>query len=166
MPPQANISHQTTRRLRLRIPRRKRNVAYFARVRDELSHCEGVERVEANPHTGSVLIHHRSTPEAIARFAEEHHLFAVAPTALTPGRSLAAKVNEGAKILDSRLDGITAGRVDLTSMSIVGLVVLGIFQGVRRGFLPAGGNLIWWAITLLLAYKKGAVPSSSDLGRE
>lgn len=152
MLPEAIISHHTARRLRLHIPKHKRDATFFARIRDELARCEGVERVEANPSTGSVLIHHRSTLGTIAQFAETAKLFAVAveEAPLNP-TSLATRVTNGVSKLNRQLVTATHGAMDLTSISALGLTIGGVIRGVmcKKKFLPGGGDMIWWAITLL-----------------
>lgn len=147
----ATISHKTAHRLRLHIPQYRRNSGYFARLRDELSKCAGVEYVKANPQTASVLIHHRSTAEEIGRFAEEMRLFSLA-VEKTPcdATSLATRVNRRVSHLNETLTTLTKGSLDLPSASAIGLVAIGLFQSiVRRDLLPSGANMFWWAANLL-----------------
>jgi hypothetical protein len=139
---------------------------YFARLRDELSKCDGVERVEANPRTASVLIHHRSTTEAIAQFAQAAKLFALAlEEASESPSSLASRVVAKVGKLNKRLASASNGTLDLTSISALGLAVGGVIKGIAcKEFLPSGSNMIWWAATLLArdeAQRQGtAMPSS------
>jgi hypothetical protein len=151
MLPEATISHHTTRRLRIHIPKRKRDTAFFAKIRDELAKCEGVERVEANPSTASVLIHHRSSLGTIAQFAETAKLFAVAVEG-TPlsATSLASRMNKGVGKLNAQLVSASQGALDLTSVSAIGLALGGVIRGiVCKSILPTGSDMIWWAVTLL-----------------
>lgn len=160
MHPRATISHRTANRLRLHIPHYKRNTAYFARLRDELSHCEGVEYVRANPQTATVLIHHRSTPEQIARFAEEMKLFVLAiEDAPMDATSVAARINKRISTIDAKLTALTRGSLDLPSVSAIGLVAVGLFQSVvRRNMLPSGANMFWWAASILAReHQKGTL---------
>jgi hypothetical protein len=55
---QAHIVHRTATRLRLRVPARKLDHAYFRDLKVRLAGCPGVRSVEPNPLTGSVLIAH------------------------------------------------------------------------------------------------------------
>lgn len=168
---QATISHKTAHRLRLHIPHYKRNSGYFARLRDELSKCAGVEYVKANPQTASVLIQHRSTAEEIGRFAEEMRLFSLA-VERTPcdATSLATRVNRRVSNLNATLTTLTKGSLDLPSASALGLVALGLFQTVLRGkLLPSGANLFWWAASLLAReYQTNTLAQASRMpaGRE
>ena len=151
MLPEATISHHTTRRLRLHIPKHKRDTAFFAKIRDELSKLEGVERVEANPSTASVLIHHHSTVGAIAQFAETAKLFglAVEGTPLS-STSIASRMNRSVGKLNAQLVSASQGALDLTSISALGLAIGGVIRGiVCKNILPSGSDMIWWAVTLL-----------------
>lgn len=56
-PPRARIAHQTARRLRLRIDERRRDLGYFLGLYEYLRRLPGVEEVQADPLTGSALLH-------------------------------------------------------------------------------------------------------------
>ncbi len=77
--------HHVPGRLRLRLGVIKRNAAAAAQACAILGSLPGVERVSANPVTGSVLIHYNPGVTAPARLGEELRLagFAV-PTATAP----------------------------------------------------------------------------------
>ena len=62
--PAARISHFTARRLRIKVPEKRRNTAFFTAVAERLAAWESVESVETNPLTGSVLIHY-SDPQTL-----------------------------------------------------------------------------------------------------
>lgn len=169
MLPHATVSHQTAHRIRIHIPRCRRDREYFAKLRDELGKCEGVERVEANPSTASVLIHHRSTKDKIADFAEDAELFALsveeAPMSPT---SLASQVNDRVVKLNGQLIEATKGTLDLTTVSAFGLAVGGVIRGLMGKALPSGSDLIWWAVTLLArhdARTRGASMASNPPAR-
>jgi len=55
--PTARIAHLTTRRLRIRIPEKRRDVAFFDFVQGRLAAWDSVERVETNPLTASILLY-------------------------------------------------------------------------------------------------------------
>ncbi|MCU0833636.1 MAG: hypothetical protein MUC77_04245 [Chromatiaceae bacterium] len=55
--PRARIAHQTERRLRLRIDERRRDLVYFLGLYEYLRRLPGVEEVQADPLTGSALLH-------------------------------------------------------------------------------------------------------------
>ena len=57
---QAYVVHRTASRMRLRIPGRRLDQAYFERLKQRLIRSLGVMAVEINPLTASVLIEHSS----------------------------------------------------------------------------------------------------------
>jgi hypothetical protein len=56
VPPRAYISHHIPGRVRIKIPEAKRNRALLERIRESILSAPGVETVDCNPLTGSVLI--------------------------------------------------------------------------------------------------------------
>ncbi len=54
----AHIVHRTATRLRIRVPARKLDHAFFRELKAKLAGCASVVSVEATPLTGSVLIEH------------------------------------------------------------------------------------------------------------
>ena len=73
----AFVVHELFGRLRLRIPEKRKDGAYFAELAERLSECPGVTRVESNALTGSVLLLHteETTATDVARYAEQTALF-------------------------------------------------------------------------------------------
>jgi hypothetical protein len=70
--------HQTTRRLRVRIPALKANAKVAQELQATMLELTGVASVEINPLTGSVLVHHdgeRSTLERVFGFMERRGLW-------------------------------------------------------------------------------------------
>jgi hypothetical protein len=72
---EARLSHLLEGRLRMRVPARRQDSAFFADVARRLRECEGIEDVRVNPVTGSVLVVHATTLQAIAAFAAQQGLF-------------------------------------------------------------------------------------------
>ena len=77
MLPVAVVAHSAQGRTRFKIPARRRDAQYFATVEQRLPNAPDVERVQANPITGSVLVHHRGPAEALYTYAEKNELFRV-----------------------------------------------------------------------------------------
>src|SRR5437763_1936252 len=90
--PQARVCHLAHGRLRLKIPEKRRDEGFFDTVRKQLSGRDGIERVEVNPLTASVLLQFHDPDAAVAGNALKNDLFevdfdalegAVGPPALT-----------------------------------------------------------------------------------
>lgn len=77
--PAAQLEHTIPGRMRLRVPSRRGDAGYFARVAERLQGQADIVMLRTNAVTGSVLILHRSRPEAIAALARKDGLFDLAP---------------------------------------------------------------------------------------
>ncbi len=157
MMPRAEVVHQMPGRLRVRIPERRNNREYFAKVREQLANLEGVRTVETNWASGSVLLLHNSTPEELTRAASERQLFDVQgepPSAMPVSQRLA----RGSSRVVDRVNRFTRGEVDFNGIVVLGFVAAGISQLLRGHRLPAGVTLLWYASNLL----KNVGPSLVD----
>jgi hypothetical protein len=82
MPPQQDLNlpdaytvHQVAGRTRLRVPARRGDNSYFARVAGALAVIPDVRSVRVNPGTASILVHHAGSPQKFAEPAREAGLF-------------------------------------------------------------------------------------------
>jgi hypothetical protein len=137
MLPVAVIAHSAQGRTRFKIAARRRDAQYFATVEERLSASSDVERVQANPVTGSVLVHHRGPPDALHKYAEEQKLFRVS----TLADRASNLVRRQSRSWDQQLLEFTGGYLDLRSLTFITLVSIGLVQALR-------GQLAGPALTL------------------
>src|SRR5579875_2835784 len=76
--PEGRLTHVTAGRLRIRIPEKRRDAAFFRRVEERLRAAPGAARVTVNPATAGVLVVLRDAPAFMADLAR-CDLFALAP---------------------------------------------------------------------------------------
>jgi hypothetical protein len=145
--PQAELVHACPGRSRLRITSRRGDPVFFASVATGLSTFQGVRKVEVNPLTGSVLIHHDVPLEGIAKAAEEVRLFALAATSTGP--SLAV---------------MQALPLDMRMMAALGFGALALLQVGRGQVLPQAATLAWYAATLSGILMNGSGEAPGDGG--
>ena len=157
--PEAMIAHVSQGRVRLKIPAKKRDADFFSRLRHLLAPLPGVERVEVNAVTGSVLVVHHlnlTTREdfgVIAASSEASGLFALAPhdrqTAAPRPVPLARSVAAGVAAVNDQVKDLTGGIVDVPTLALAALIAISIRQ-MREGvvFIPAISAL-WYASSLL-----------------
>jgi len=150
MPPQAELVHQIQGRLRVRIPGQRRNSEYFAKIRKCLAKLEGVQSVETNYLSGSVLVLHQSSPRAIQDYAEEKGLFQVRRSN-SPVVALSQRIASGLRQVEGRVNAFTQGEVDMTGLAFLGLAVAGGYQILKKNVWPAGVTLLWYAASVVLA---------------
>jgi Heavy metal associated domain 2 len=146
-----DIAHDIPGRLRLRASRKKGDVAWFEQTAEAVSDCAGVERVEANPVTGSLLIFHSDENQAILDFAEKKNLFTAKPPPPPPPLSehLGGDVRRGLAGADHFLRATSRGEINLLSATVVGLTLAAAFQMVRGRTLPAAVQLLAHALDVV-----------------
>jgi hypothetical protein len=140
--PAAEIVHTMAGRTRLRVPSKRDDTVFFASVATGLSTLPGVERVEAHPLTGSILVYHDLELSELAKTVAKAGL-----AQLTEG--LASPSSEASLSLDPRL------------LLSLGLGALALWQVTQGRVLPRAGTLLWYAAILT-----GLVPSGAAKGGE
>jgi Heavy metal associated domain 2 len=151
MPPRATISHKTSSRLRLRVPAKRRDTDYFSALQEELGKCPGVLKIEANPLTGSVLVHHRSAVQELIDYAEERQLFSAGREEdPKPPSPMSNRLTRHFAKVNQSLGDLTRGEIGLGDVALLSLIGFGLFQIFRKKILPDGVTLLWYATSLHL----------------
>lgn len=148
MLPEAQLVHCIEGRMRLRIPARRRDAIWFARVEDRLRTLPGIDSVAINALAASVLLLHRSTMERIAQGAREQGLFRMVWTdpEMVP---LSHRIASGCSQIGMRVRTLSGGTLDVPGLAMLGLVAAGSWQMLKGKTLPAGLSLFWYASGLL-----------------
>lgn len=150
MLPAASISHRASRRLRVKVHSRKGNGEYFAQVKEELAGQPGVERVEVNPLTGSVLVLHDLEDKEIADYAEGKGLFKVEMRNSRP-KALSRQVMKSFGDIDRKIKRFTGGEVDLPEATFITLLGMGLYEIGRGNIMaPAWYTAFWYAFNVFL----------------
>ncbi len=152
MLPAGYVAHRTGDRVRLRIPARKGDTAYFARLERELAACGRVGYVEANPLTASLLLHYSGTDDDLRRDAVELGLFTVEalPPAANPVlNAAAARIDQ----FDRTIQRASNGSFDLLEVAFVGLVGASIVQALRGQALGPASTLMANALAILALHR-------------
>jgi hypothetical protein len=145
MLPVAVVAHSARGRTRFKVAARRYDAQYFATVEQQLPNAPDVERVEANPITGSVLVHHRGPAEALYTYAENNELFRVSTLADRASNLL----RQRGRLLDRQLRELTGEYLDVRSLTFIALVSIGLVQAVRGQFAGPALTIFWYAATLL-----------------
>lgn len=146
MLPNAYITHATQGRVRIKIPAKKGDSAYFASLRDKLaalSELPGIQRIEANPLTGSILVLHTLDPDAIdlglvAQYSEFNQLFRLQQPSVkqTP-------------VPGNKASGRVGGEIDPKLLAILGFVGVAIIQLKRGHIMMPAITALWYAYSLI-----------------
>jgi Heavy metal associated domain 2 len=146
--PRAYRVHRTPGRIRLKIPERRGDHAFFAEIAELLRRFSAVTQVECNPLTGSLLLHHfgdidgEPMQAALSVLAELVELELSSPPV---ARRLRADVVE----VDQSIQRYTRGALDLSTAAALGLLALAGFQLLRGQQPVIAVSLAWYATELL-----------------
>ncbi|MCP5373710.1 MAG: hypothetical protein H6907_18430 [Hyphomicrobiales bacterium] len=149
-PPAARVVHAINGRLRLRVPDRRGDTAYFERAVQVLGAGAGVRGVRANPVTGSLLVVHEATTDAVTALGEAQGLFRVAPAPPQPPpvppstAFLAGLAGANRGILNT-----SGRRADLGSLLALPLLVGSLALVVRGTANVPALSLLWYAVGAL-----------------
>ena len=132
--PVATLEHQLPGRVRLRVPSKRGDCAYFDTARQRLGDAPAVGEISANAKTGSLIIRDCSDLEKLKSEAAKRGLFSLAddkPAARTakPGRSRAG----------------AASTVDPYAATTAGLSGLGLYQLTQGRVLASASEHFWHA---------------------
>jgi hypothetical protein len=151
-PPAARISHFTPRRLRIKVPEKRRDSAFFETVAERLATWNSVEGVETNPLTASVLIHFSDPERLFLEAAAKNDLFDIDFDSAS-GDSASPAVTEAAvrsfETADHALRRWTQNQIDMRGVLFVLLLAGGVFQLLRRRLDAPAPTLLWYAGDLI-----------------
>lgn len=155
----AFVAHQIPGRVRLKVPSEKGNPAYFAVTARSLSACPGVEELDADFRTASLLLHHaKDIPYSeIAQWARARGLFDLVEGQTTGPNGLRAAAAH-IDALDAGIRDLTRGAGDLRSIMFLMFIGLGLVQVARGQVMPAATALFWYALELLPRLTGGPQP--------
>jgi hypothetical protein len=142
--PVAHIGHRTADRLRIRIPSRKGDDAYFREVVSVLSKDGGFGSLDVNPRTASVLIKGPQTDwENILSAGERYALFDLEEAA-PKAKPLSQKIAAPFRDLGRSIDRFSGGEVDLAGAVFLGLIGWGVVQLARGNFVSPPWYVAFW----------------------
>jgi hypothetical protein len=157
MIPEAYISHVSTGRMRIKIPSKKGDSSFFSGLKDEISKFSefpGIQKVEVNPTTGSMLVTHNldlnpAYLTLIKGYIEQKNLFKFKPVESSPRTPLSGNIAETFKKANKELVNFTKGELDVRSLATIGFLGLGIVQLSRGQFMIPAISAFWYASNLL-----------------
>ncbi len=150
--PDAFLSHKISGRSRLKIPSRKGDLHYFETLKDQLSKCGDIEKIDVNPVSGSVVVY---TPdiEKIAEYARNRKIFDLKNNGHNKS-DLHSSVSNAFKAVNGKIRSLTGGDMDLADTVFLALLGLGIYQISRGNFTaPAWYTAFWYAFNIFLKSK-------------
>jgi hypothetical protein len=148
MAPSAFIAHRTPHRLRIKIPSQKGDEDYFSQLQKYFSRQPGVERVEVNPLTGSLLILTRAASVNPLESIASNHWFELRQE-VANARPVSQRMLQGFRDMDAQVEKFTGGEVDIAGVAMIGLIIAGIYQVSIGNFAaPAWYTAFWYATSI------------------
>jgi hypothetical protein len=153
--PEAFVTHVSQSRVRVKIPGKKNDREYFSQLKDYLSPLPGVEKVEVNPLTGSVLVLHRldlkslEDLKSMAAYSEMTGLFKLAMLPTVNSVSIAQSLADGFAGLNENVKELSSGIVDVPTLAFVGLLAVSIVQMSEGVVAVPAITALWYASSIL-----------------
>lgn len=172
--PAARISHFTARRLRIKIPEKRRDRAFFDTVADRLGRWQSVDRVETNPLTASVLLHFTDPESLFLEAVAKNDLFDIDFDTAFASHSepiVTRAAVQSFEAADVAVRRWTENQIDMRGMLFLLLLAGGVYQLLRRRLATPAPTLLWYAGDLLglwhdrLAEAAGKGPSRPGSGQ-
>ena len=128
----------------MRVPSRRGDPAFFARVQTQLRECRAVQVVQVNASTASVLLMHAKdlALDDALDYAESRGLFRRA----SEGEArLRHSVREGMRRLEGGVSELSGGELDLNGAAFMALAGCAFYQLIRGEVLAPAATLLWYA---------------------
>ena len=143
---EAYILHRLPGRVRLKIPDRMGDPAYFAELEKQLPAYTKFKKIQANPETGSLLLTDGKIDlDDLSDYAKENDLFVVSE-APAPAKPLSDNFMAPITGANAALKTRTAGRLDLAEIAFLAMMGFGIFRLIRGKLsAPPWYTAFWYA---------------------
>jgi hypothetical protein len=159
--PEGYVVHRTSARLRVAVPAKRRDRAFFAAAEEELHGHPGVKHVETNPATASILIHSADSG-ALLEMLRLQAPFTIVEEA-PKGQMLAlAPVRQQHWGWDRQIQKWTGGRSNPARAVVFLVVVAGVaFQVARGKRLSAAATVLLYSGRMLQRWWVGEAAEPS-----
>lgn len=143
MPPDAIVVHRLPGRLRLRLTELRNDPEALANVAAKLRATPGIQAVEANAVTGSLLLRYEGLEAEIMPAAASAGGFRIVTDGEREATDMRGRLDEGMRNLSRGLQTVTGGEMDLNGLLVVGLTILAIQQAIEGNVMVPAAALLW-----------------------
>lgn len=143
MPRDAVVVHRLPGRLRLRLSELRNDPESLASIAASLRCLPGIQAVEANAVTGSLLIRYEGPEAPILQAAARDGSLRLVTATEEAVPDLSGRLDEGMRNLSRGLQTVTGGEVDLNGLLVVGLTLLAIQQAIEGNVMVPAAALLW-----------------------
>jgi hypothetical protein len=157
------VAHRAPGRLRIKVPSKKGDRAYFAELEEHFSGQTGIDKVVVNPCTGSALFEGDTGIRPIAHHGMKCNLFTLKKPS-KPKATLFDNVAGTFQLGNTRLKQYTDGHIDIPSLVFLSLLVSGMYQIFRGNVAaPAWYTAFYYALGIFTKTKFDELDESEDL---
>jgi hypothetical protein len=156
--PAARITHFTTRRLRIKVPEKRRDAAFFNSAAERLLAWDSIQRVEANPLSASLLIHFVDLQSLLREAAAKNDFLDIdldAALAEPSDPIISRTAVRSFETADHRLRHWTRNQLDMRSAIFLLLLGGGVYQLLRGRLSTPAPTLLWYAGDLVGLWSGG-----------
>jgi len=159
MPHKAFIVHAISGRVRLRVPDKRDDTAFFKEIAQRLLQCDNVTAVAVNAITASVLVRYTGSIIALIGQAYEAGLSQLVDIEMQPPKpqALSGRLLHRVRGIDRTIRNSSGGELDGSSAIVVFLLIAAgvqLFRGQVFGAIP----LLWYASEAIGGVSPTALP--------
>jgi hypothetical protein len=162
--PIAEITHATMRRLRIKVPEKRRDNSFFDFVRSRLIAWDAIDRVETNPLTASILLYFSNAERLVSEAVAKNDFLDVDFTTITqpaePG--LTHETLRSFISTDHALRRWTHNQIDMRGAAFLLLFAGGVYQLMRGRLSTPAPTLLWYAGNLLGLWSDRPAAASTE----
>lgn len=157
--PTGILAHSCASRMRLSFPDKKGDRKFFEALCDQVVQLPGVKEAEGRVLTGSLIVSHDDSSEALVNAARYAGIFDTheEPPAPAPGGEFEA----WKKWADEALKYLGGPGASVSSMASLAFFLMAVTQLARGQTMPPAATALWYAISLLLASRTGGIDSGA-----
>ncbi|HUI45166.1 MAG TPA: hypothetical protein VL122_04110 [Nitrospirota bacterium] len=150
----AVVSHNSRGRFRVKIASLKGDREAINVCKEQFMRCPGINTVEVNALTGSMLFLHETSMAAITEYARTKDIFILREQGSNPG-NFHQNITETFKGIDNKIKSLTDGEMNMGGVAFVVLLGAGAIQVLsgNAGALPWYGAF-WYAFNIFLKSKE------------
>lgn len=159
--PEGYVVHMTPRRLRIKVPEKRRDSSFFSAARQRLSQRPSVRGIEVNPATGSILIHSSDPRAFLGALGSDGPFTIVEQQREAEGDlPLIEQAREQIASWDKQIQEWTGSRHDTRSYIFFALMLAAAYQIIRGDIFGPAASLLWYAVVVLRSW--GPLKAQSD----
>jgi len=150
MIPEAHIVHRAPNRLRLKVAPKGVYEGYLRALPEKFTSFSGIDEIQINPLTGSVLFKHSRNSEEIIDFVRKQGIFEIKVKPVGPP-SVHNGVSSIYQEVDRLVHSFSNGSTNAGGLAFIALLGYGVIQ-IGRGNIagPAWYTAFWYALNIFL----------------